>query len=109
VPTIPGPVDADGNITVPAEGGAVIPVKEQDNQVPPVQQDISSLAMKFLVKGRIDLTPVADPNDPLGRLIVITETLADQLSTKGHDFQLLDMTDPLVPIPLWYGTIRRGS
>lgn len=109
MPTIPGPVDESGNITVPAEGGASIPIKEQTNAEPPVQIDISTLPLRFLVKGRLDINPVVDPGDPFGRLLEITETQADQLSAKGHDFQLLDITDADVPIPLWSGRIRRGS
>jgi hypothetical protein len=109
MPTIPGPVDDSGNITVPAEGGVTIPIKEQDNATPPVQIDISALALQFLVKGRLDMVPGPDSNDVKGRLLVITEAEADQLSAKGHDFQLLDLTNPAIPVPLWIGTIRRGT
>jgi hypothetical protein len=109
MPTIPGPVDDAGNITVPAEGGATIPIKEMSTDEPSEQIDISSLPLNFYVAGRFEIVPGPNPNDVFGRLLVITEANADILSTKGHPFQLLDLTDPDVPIPLWSGTIRRGE
>lgn len=109
MPTIPGPVDESGNITVPAEGGVEIPLKEQTSDTTPVQVDISALPLRFYVKGRLDIVPDVDPEDPLGRLLTITEDEADNLGTSPVSFQLLDETNPDVPIPLWYGTIRRGQ
>ncbi len=109
MPVIPGPVDEQGNITVPAAGGVTIPIKEMSPEDPPVQVDISTLPLKFHVYARFDIIPGLNENDPLGRLLTIDELNADQLNVVGHEFQLLDLTDPLVPVPLWSGIIRRGE
>ena len=109
MPVIPGPVDEQGNITVPAAGGVSIPIKEQSNEDPPVPVDISTTPLNFHVYGRFDMVPGVDDNDPLGRMLVIDEATADLLNTKGSEFQLLDMTDPDVPVVLWNGIIRRGE
>jgi hypothetical protein len=107
MPTIPGPVDDNGNIIVPAGGGAVIPIKEQSNATPPVQIDISAVPLVFRVSGRLEITIPVDPNDALGKLLTITESDAEKLSTKAHSFQVLDVTNPLVPVPVWTGKIWR--
>jgi hypothetical protein len=109
MPVIPGPVDEQGNITVPAAGGVTIPIKEQSPEDPPVQVDISQLPLKFHVYARFDIIPGLDDNDPLGRMLTINGENADQLNVLAHEFQLLDMSDPDVPIPLWSGIIRRGE
>ncbi len=109
MPTIPGPVDDSGNIIVPAEGGVIIPIREQTNATPPVPIDISAVPMRFLVKGRLDKMLVTNPSEPLGKRLIITETEADSLSVKPHNFQLLDTTDVNLPVALWIGKIRRGE
>lgn len=109
MPTVSGPVDSNGNITIPAEGGAFIPIRRYDLSDPPVAIDISAIPMRFVVKGRLDIVVPVDPGFAQGKLLTITETQADQLSTKGSSFQLLDETVLSVPIPLWTGTIKRGS
>lgn len=106
---IPGPVDASGNITVPEIGGATIFLNEQTNATPPVQLDLSTYPLLFVVKGRLSIVPGVNPSDPLGRLLTITDDDADQIPAKPVRFALLDMTTPLNPLPLWEGTIRRGS
>lgn len=107
MPTIPGPVDDNGNILVPAGGGVTIPIKEQAPTSPFAQIDIHAIPMTFVVQGRISKSVPVDPADALGKLLTITETEADSLSAKQHSFQLLDMTDPLVPVPVWTGKIWR--
>lgn len=108
MPTIAAPVDESGNITVPMEGGVVIPLREQTSDGTATEIDISAIPMRFLVKGRLNKTVGTDQNNPLGKLLVITEAEADQLSAKGHSFQLLDETNPLLPVVLWSGKIKRG-
>jgi hypothetical protein len=109
MPTFIGPVDDDGNITVPAEGGAIIPIKEQSNAEPPIQLDISALPFRFFVKGRIDKTLSVDPNDSLGKVLEITETEAENLSESWHPFQLIDESNITVPTVVWAGKIRRSE
>jgi hypothetical protein len=109
MPTLPAPVDDNGNITVPAESGVTIPIREQSNDAIPVPIDISALPLRFLVKGRLDKMLEEDPNNALGQLLVITEEDADQLGTTWKNFVLLDMTVAENPISLWYGKIRRAS
>jgi hypothetical protein len=109
MPVIPGPVDEQGNITVPANGGVTIPIKEISTGEPSYQIDLSTYPLIFKVNGRFDVVPELNPNDELGRMLVINETMADQLAVKGHEFQLLDIYDPEIPVPLWSGIIRRGE
>lgn len=107
MPTIPGPVDDNGNIIIPAGGSVTIPIKEQDNSVPPVQLDISAVPMIFRVEGRIEKSIPADPSDALGKLLTITEEEGEQLSSKAHTFVVLDNTDILLPVSIWIGKIWR--
>ena len=109
MPTIPAPVDVDGNITVPAEGGLVVPIKEQTNATPPVPINISATPMRFHVRGRVNKLLTINPNDALGKLLTLTEIEADMLSSSWTSFQLLDETNPLIPVPIWSGKIRRGT
>jgi hypothetical protein len=109
VPTFLGPVDDNGNITVPAEGGATIPIKEQTTATIPVQIDISAVPMRFFVKGRIDKVVPVDPGDALGKLLTITELEGKNLSFAWHSFQLLDETDSNTPVVIWSGKIRRSE
>lgn len=107
MPVIPAPVDDQGNITVPDVGGVVIPIRESDAQGNPV--DISAVPMRFYVKGRINKSVTPDPNFAQGKLVVLTDEDADQLRAEWTNFSLLDDSDPLVPVPVWSGQIRRTS
>lgn len=86
-----------------------IPIREQSNATPPVPINISTLPLRFVVKGRISKVLAADPGYALGQLLTLTETEADQLSTTWKSFQLLDESVPSVPVPIWSGKIRRGT
>jgi hypothetical protein len=107
MPIIPGPVDDQGNITVPSVGGTVIPIRES-NPADDSPINISATPMRFVVKGRIDKVVPADPNYAQGKLLVLTDDDADELRAEWTSFNLLDETDPLVPIPIWSGKIRRA-
>ncbi len=106
MPTLPPPVDSNGNITVPQYGGVVIPITMQDPDNAPV--DISAMPLRFVAGNRVDKMLVADPDVPTGRLLILTEDDAKELSTRPLAFALLDQT--VAPhIPVWEGTIRKAD
>lgn len=107
MPTIPGPVDANGNITVPAEGGVTIPVYEQDSSGNPVS--IGNNPYRLFVRGRIQKFLDTHPSDPTAKMLVITEQEADHLPTSWTSFSVFDDSDPQVPVAVWIGKIRRAA
>lgn len=110
MPTISAPVDLDGNITVPAEGGlSPVPIREETSAVPPVAVNISGLSIRFFVRGRISKMLALDPGNALGKLLTLTETEALTLSSSWVNFQVIDETNLLSPITIWSGKIRRAS
>lgn len=110
MPTIAAPVDLDGNITVPAEGGlSPIPIREETSAALPVAVNISGLSIRFFVRGRISKLLSLDPNNALGKLLTLTDAEALTLSSSWVTFQVIDETNALVPITIWSGKIRRAS
>jgi hypothetical protein len=107
VPELIGPVASNGDIIIPVESGAIIPIRQIDANSAPI--DISAIPMRFFVRGRIDKMLTADPNYAQGKLLTITQDEADKLSSKGQSFSVLDVSNPLVPLPVWSALICRKS
>ena len=106
MPQVQGPVSANGDIIVPAKSGVVIPISQKDSSGNLV--DISSTPMRLYVRGRIDKMLSTDPNNPQGKLLIITETEANKLSSTAIPFSVLSLNNPEVPQPVWVGKISRS-
>lgn len=97
-------------IVVHGRGSVVIDYKVTDTAG--TQVDISALPLFFEVDGVPIREPlVADPNDPLGRRIVLEREQVESLKTSLSRFAVIDESDAAqdVYIVLWDGMISRTA
>lgn len=103
---LPGPVDSQGNITVPSDAGIPkIPISSRLTDGTPI--DLSGVQMRFIVPGRINKVLPEDPSNPLGKSLSIDLEEASKLSVKGNNFSVLDESGA-IPMDVWSGVIRRS-
>lgn len=102
---IPPPVDVDGNITVHTYEGLSIPITSQDASGTVLSLATSSY--RFIVKGIVDKLLITDPNNSGGKLLVITPSDTEKLGTSNTSFQVMDITNPALPVTVWMGKIKR--
>jgi hypothetical protein len=103
---IPPPVDTDGNITLPREGGVIIPVRMLETDNTPI--DLTTVPLRFLSEGRIDKMLVVDPDYAGGKILILTDEECQIFSGKWVPFSMLDISGS-PPIEVWPGKIRRGT
>ncbi len=96
------------SITVHGRGSLVVEYKVKN--AAGVQVDISGWQLWFEVDGvPIREALVADPNDALGKRIVLERAQVATLKTSDCKFSVIDETDAINDIyrVLWSGTIKR--
>jgi hypothetical protein len=106
VPTIPPPVDQNGDITVPRKGGLLIPVRMQDADGNPI--DLTNVPLRFVAGTRVDKMLEVDTSFAGGKMLTLTEDECNDFSTRWTSFSLLDVTTT-PGVEVWPGKIRRAS
>jgi hypothetical protein len=103
--TVPPIVNDQGNINVHKDEGAKIPLTVEDEGG--VELDASAIPLYF-VSGVFRKALSADPNNPEGRLVVLTP--ADLVAiVHGANFRVVDESDVDLPVIRWEGRIyKRG-
>jgi hypothetical protein len=99
----------DSSIVVHGRGSLVIPYKVTSGGV---QVDLSTYTLYFEVSGAgIREALVANPDDALGKLIVVNRTDVEKLKTVELNFAVIDETAGGSGLPrvLWSGKISRNG
>jgi hypothetical protein len=96
-------VDANGNIWFGMGEGLDIRILERDDAGTEI--DISSLARFFSIQGGFRIELVDDPDNPLGRRILIEDGDLNFIKSTAQ-FSYTDNSG-VVAITLWEGFIRR--
>lgn len=104
LPPVVDPVT--GNITFVRGEGLKIPLKSVD--LSGLLFDVSTADWTFTISGVGEFIPEADPNNPLGRLLVVPPESLDPVPSYGAAFSLIQNDGG--PTSLWDGTISpRGG
>lgn len=96
------PVHSDGTIVVHGREGLVVPITAFAGEV---QEDLSERSLFFEIRhiARIELEE--DPDDALGRRLVLPNSIVERLSAKPIPFALRDETGD-IPVVRWASTIQ---
>jgi|SRR6478609_8584340 len=96
-------IDSKSTITIFPEEGLLIPFLEKDPSGNPV--DLTGLDLSFHLASGYEKDLVSDPNDPLGRRILLTHAeLKANLPSGGSKWAVVDSTGE-VPVTLAFGSI----
>lgn len=97
-------IDSSGKITLYPEEGLLLPIIEKD-PVTNLQVDISTLTLLFKLKTGFSKALVADPEDPLGRRVLLTrEECEANVPNGGTTYVIVDESGE-VPNAIGYGSI----
>lgn len=99
---MPAEVDAVGNLNPHYQEGLSIPVRDED--VNQVQINISARVWKFKTAALTKVL-VADPNNALGKLLVLTVAEVQALPATGTPFVIVDETSDPDDVR-WEGIIK---
>ena len=92
-------------ITLQRAGDLVIEIDSFEDDENTIEVDLSNTDLEFVVDKLFRVVPIADPNNPKGRLLVLNEDHARQVA-RGARFILRENLPGDINNVLWSGAIN---